>query len=328
MTTPDRNLRRSLLAAGALMSLTRGPFAQTSTPRVTRVLVPVPPGGGLDASARLMADSIKDVIGNVVIENRPGAALRLAIEAAKRADPDGATLLFTPISPFTIYPHIYRKLAYDYATDFVCISPFCMVDFALGVPGSSPINSVADYIAAVRADPKKNASFAVPAAGAAPHFAGAQFARITGLPLEYVPYKGSAPAMQDLIGGNVPAAFNLSGEFLQYLPAKRVKVLATTGEKRSPFLPEVPTFNELGYRDMVLAEWFGLFAPAQTPAPIVDTLSAAIVKAVQRTEVQTRLAGLGYVPLALDPRAASRRLSEEAATWGRIVKATGFTVQE
>ena len=328
MTSSHRNLRRTLLAAGALMGVMRGVSAQTPAGRVTRVLVGVPPGGGLDASARLMADSIKDVAGNVVIDNRPGAALRLAIEATKRAEPDGSTLLFSPISPFTIYPHIYKKLSYEYATDFVCISPFCTVDFALGVPGSSPINTVADYVAAVRADPKKYASFAVPSAGAAPHFTGAQFARITGLPLEYVPYKGSAPAMQDLIGGNVPAAFNLSGEFLQYLPAKRVKVLATTGERRSPFLPDVPTFSELGFRDMVLSEWFGLFAPAQTPAGVVDTLSAAVVKAVQRPDVQTRLAGLGYVPLGLDPRAASRRLAEEAAVWGRVVKATGFTVQE
>jgi tripartite-type tricarboxylate transporter receptor subunit TctC len=292
------------------------------------VLVPVPPGGGLDASARLMTDSIKEVAGTVVIENRPGAALRLAIEAVKRADPDGATLLFSPISPFTIYPHIYKKLAYDYTTDFVCVSPFCMVDFALGVPGSSPINTVAEYIAAVRADPKRYASYAVPAAGAAPHFTGAQFARITGLPLEHVPYKGSAPAMQDLIGANVPAAFNLSGEFLQYLPAKRMKVLATSGERRSPFLPDVPTFAELGYRDMVLSEWFGLFAPAQAPVQVLEPLSAAIGKALQRPDVQSRLSGLGYVPFALDMRSASRRLAEDAATWGRIVKATGFTVQE
>ena len=320
--------RRALLLSFATATLGGLPTARAQTARTTRLLVPVPPGGGMDSCARLFGEQMRDALGTVVVENRPGAALRLAIDAARRAEPDGATLLFAPASPFTIYPHIYKKLAYDVRTDFIAVTPFCHFDFALGVPGTSPINTLAEYVDAVRRAPDKNGFFAVPAAGAAPHFVGAQFARVAGLKLEHIPYKGSAPAMQDLIGGAVPAAFNLTGEYVPYLPTRRVKVLATTGARRSPFMPEVPTFTELGYKDMELGEWFGVFAPAKTPPSVIEQINAATAAALRKPEVTTRLSALGYSPLHLSSGELGARVLQELAAWGPIVKSTGFSLEE
>ncbi len=316
------------LAAGLTASLGLSGLARAQNSRITKIIVPVPPGGGMDAMARLFAEQTKDMLGTPIVDNKPGAALRIAIDFVKQATPDGATLLFSPASPFTIYPHIYKKLNYDFKNDFVAISPFCQFDFALGVPGDSPVNTVADYINAVKREPAKFSSYAVPAAGAAPHFVGAQFARTSGLPLQHIPYKGSAPAMQDLIGGNVPAAFNLTGEFIQHAAAKRVKVLATSGEKRSPFFPNVPTFAELGFKDMALSEWFGVFAPAKTPVAMIDSIGAAINSALRRPEVQARLSTLGFSPYSLPSKEAQQRVVSEMNAWGSIVKSTGFTVEE
>ncbi len=327
MTTTNMT-RRIVLEIPLAASLAIIGLARAQNSRITKIILPVPAGGGMDATARLFAEYTKETLGNLIVDNKPGAALRIAVDFVRQAAPDGATLLFAPASPFTIYPHIYKKLNYDFKNDFVAISPFCQFDFALGVPGDSPINTLADYISAVRREPAKYANYAVPAAGAAPHFAGAQLARLTGLPLQHIPYKGSAPAMQDLIGGNVPAAFNLTGEFIQHATAKRVKVLATTGEQRSPFFPNVPSFTELGFKNMVLAEWFGLYAPAKTPTAIVDSINAAISTALRRPEVLARLTTLGYSPFSLSSKDTQRRIITEMQEWGPIVKSTGFSLEE
>jgi tripartite-type tricarboxylate transporter receptor subunit TctC len=296
--------------------------------RLTKLIVPVPAGGGMDACARLLAEHCKEALGTTVVDNRPGGALRIAIEAVKRANADGETLLFAPVSPFTIYPHIYKKLAYDVRTDFVPVSPFCLFDFALGVPGNSPVNSLAEYVAAVKKTPKEFGMYAVPAAGAAPHFVGAQFAHVAGIQTEHIPYKGSAPAMTDLIGGHIPAAFNVTGEFVQYVADKKVKVLATTGAKRSALLPNVPTFSELGFKDMELTEWFGLYAPAKTPTSVVNTINNAVAQTLGKPEVIARLKTLGYAPFHLPAAQLMDRVVSEARVWEPIVKSTGFSLDE
>ena len=325
---PRRTFLEIPIATSLAASLALSGLAHAQNNRITKIIVPVPAGGGMDATARLFAEYTKEMLGTGIVDNKPGAALRIAIDLVKQAAPDGTTLLFSPASPFTIYPHIYKKLTYDFKNDFVAISPFCQFDFALGVPSDSPINTVADYINAVKRDPNKFSNYAVPAAGAAPHFVGAQFARISGLPLQHIPYKGSAPAMQDLIGGNVPAAFNLTGEFIQHAASKRVKVLATSGEKRSPFFPNVPTFAELGFKDMALTEWFGIFAPAKTPVAMIESINAAITAALRRPEVQARLSTLGYSPYSLSSKETQQRVVAEMNAWSSIVKSTGFSLEE
>ena len=318
--------RRALLAAAA--TICAGP-ALAQAGRVTRILVPVPAGGGMDACARLLAEfAPRELIGTSIVENRPGGALRIAIEAVQRAEPDGRTLLFAPASVFTIYPHIYRRLSYTVEGDFSPISTFCEFEIGLAVPGGSPITSLEQYLATVRREGGRMAVFGVPAAGSAAHFAGAQLAALARVPLEHAPYRGSAPAMQDLMAGNLPALFNVASEFVPHRGAGRVTVLATSGPRRSPFMPDVPTFAELGYPDITVSEWFGVFAPARTPAPVTEGLNAAVAGALARPEVTSRLATLGYTPMHMAATDFARRILAERDGWGPIVRSTGFTVEE
>lgn len=319
--------RRALLGVSAAIALLTAGFTQAQSSGNTHLVVPVPPGGGMDVTARIVADHIGKELGTVIVENKPGAALRLAIDHVKRAKPDGRTLLFSPTSPFTIYPHTYDTLSYDAKTDFIPVSPVVSFDFALGVPGNSPINSVAEYVEAVKKNPGEFGMYAVPAAGAAPHFAGAQFARVANIEATHVPYKGSAPAMQDLIGGHIPAIFNLTGEFVQYLDDKRVKVLATTGDERSPFTPEIPTFKELGYADMVLNEWFGIFAPAGTPEEVVERVNTLVVNAVSDPNIESRFKTMGYTPFPLSSSETHQKFEADVRLWQPVVQASGFKVE-
>ncbi|MCS6892433.1 MAG: tripartite tricarboxylate transporter substrate-binding protein [Rhodovarius sp.] len=329
MSSPAALFRRHALIAAGGVAIGGASAARAQPGRITRIVVPVPAGGGMDACARLFAEyAPREVLGQAVVDNRPGGALRLAIEYVQRAEPDGRTLLFAPASVFTIYPHIYRRLTYDVARDFAPISTFCEFDLALGVPGNSPAGTLAEYLAMVRSQGPRAGSFAVPAAGSAAHFAGARLARLTGLPLEHVPYRGSAPAMQDLVAGNVPAAFNVSGEFVAHRAAGRVKVLATTGARRSPFFPDVPTFAELGFSELVIGEWFGLFAPARTPQPMIEALNGAVAAALRQPEVLARLQQLAYQPLHMPAEAFARRILAEQQSWAETVRATGFVVEE
>lgn len=320
-----RDLVGLLLATGA-GSLHSTAAAQSG--KLLTLIVPVPPGGGMDSTARMAADQLRTTYGPVLVDNRPGAALRIALNMVKAAAPDGHTLLFTSISPFTIYPFVYTRLGYKVEGELIPVAPAVSYEFAIAVPGSSPIRSLAEYIAAVKKSPEVHGLYAVPAAGSAVHFAGAAFAAAAGLSMKYVPYKGSAPAMQDLLGGHVPACVNVLGEFLPYRADGKVRVLATTGAKRSPFMPDVPTLSELGFKNLIAGEQFGLFAPAGTAAPVVDKLNVAMADAMGKAEVAKRLGELGYMPAQASPVAFAAALRQQRAFWGPIVKATGFTLDE
>jgi len=319
-----RDLLKLSLALGGFAC--GGAFAQSGRP--VSLVVPVPPGGGMDSTARITAEQLRPALGSVIVDNRPGAALRIALHAVKNAVPDGHTLLFTAVSPFTIYPFVYAKPGYRAEGDLLPVAPVVSYEFAIAVAGSSPVKSLAEYLAAAKKDPQTYGLYAVPAAGSAAHFAGAALAAAAGVPLKYVPYKGSAPAMQDLIGGHVPACANVLGEFLPYRGTDKVRVLATTGARRSAFMPDVPTMRELGFKDVVADEQFGIFAPAGTPVALVDKLNAAIVAATQKEEVRKRFAELGYDAVQSSPSEFAARLREARAFWGPVVKSTGFTLDE
>ena len=321
--------RRELLSlafAGGASGISRTVPAQSSKPLT--LVVPVPPGGGMDSTARLAGEQMRRSSGTVIVENRPGAALRIALNFVKAAAPDGRTLLFTSVSPFTIYPFVYAQLGYKVEGDLVPVAPAVSYEFAIAVPGSSSVHSLAEYIAAVKKAPAVYGLYAVPAAGSAVHFAGAAFAAAAGLSMNYVPYKGSAPAMQDLVGGHVPACVNVLGEFLPYRADGKVRVLATTGAQRSPFMPDVPTFAESGFKSLVASEQFGLFAPVATPEAIVRKLNASMTEAMSDPQVEKRLSELGYMPARADAAAFAASLRDQRSFWGPIVKATGFYLTE
>lgn len=324
--------RRTLLKlSGGICASTLGTIASPALGQSQKpvfLVVPVPPGGGMDATARLLAERVRATLGNVLVENKPGAALRVGLYAVKDAAADGNTLLYTSISPFTIYPHVYKRLGFDFNTDLIPVAPVVSFDFALGVPGTSPVSSVAEYVEAAKKDPQRNGLYAVPGAGSSVHFTGSALATATGADLKHVPYKGSAPAMQDLIGGHVAACVNVLGEFLPYRASGKVKVLATTGARRSPLMPDVPTFAELGFKDMVLNEQFAIFAPGKTPAATVERINVAVNAVMRETDVQKRVAELGYTTLPLGVAEFAAKLKADRAAWGPIVKATGFTLED
>lgn len=320
--------RSGLVKLGALAGSVALPHAWGQGARQASIIVPVPPGGTMDGIARLLAENLKNEYGgSVIVENKPGAATRLGIQAVRAAPSDGRTLLFISVSPFTIYPYVYKNLGYDPDKDVVPVAPVVNYDFGLAVPGSSPIMSVKDFVEGVKTDSKLGI-YGVPGAGTATHFSAAALATAAQIELKHVAYKGSAPLMQDLLGGHVLSCVNILPEFLPYVKAGKVRVLATTGARRSPLTPDIPTFAELGYKGMVLDQQFALFAPKGTPAATVSKLNMAVQAIVQKPDIKRRLADMGFTTLSLTADQFASKILADRETWAPIVKRTGFTADE
>lgn len=317
--------RRHLVAAAAL-----APFVPTLSRaqgiETTRVLCGFPAGGTTDAVSRRVADKLRGTFAkNSLVENKPGAGGRLAVEELKRSAPDGTSLLLTPAGMITLYPHIYRSLSYGIDD----VTPVCTggtVAFALGVGPGVPdtVKNVKDFIAWVKANPEK-ANYGSPGAGSPPHFLGALLAKDSGIDLRHVPYRGSAPGIQDLIGGQIPAFSSPIGDYLPHLKAGKLRVLATSGAQRSRFLPDVPTYAEQGFKELVMSEWYGFFLPPKAPAELAQRAAQAIRAAVQAPEVIEAFASLGVEAGANTPAEMAKAVREENLGWGGIVKKVGFT---
>ncbi len=326
--------RRDLLcgsAGVALAGLLLPGRALAQAPKLTRVIVGFPPGGGTDVGARSLVDRLQTAYpGGIIVENKPGAAGRLGIEYVKSAPPDGSIMLFTTDFPITIYPHSYRKLAYDSVKDLVPVAVAAKTSLAFtvgpGVPDS--VKTVADFVAWAKANPKQ-AAFASSSAGATPHFAGVMFSRAAGLDLLHVPYKGGAPALQDLMGGQIASSFPGVGEVLPQLSSGKLRVLATTGAQRSKFMPNIPTMVESGYKNVVAEVWLGVFMPAHTPpAVVVARAAAAINEALRQPELRETFSRIGMEPLQGSPESFAALVKSDLAAWGPIIKASGFTAED
>src|SRR5215468_545697 len=268
-----------LLSSGA--SLVPRALAQ-ATKRPAHVIVGFPAGGGTDLIARILADRLRGPYAStMLVENKPGAAARLAVEYVKNAEPDGSVMLFTPDFPLTVYPHSFRSLNYDPLRDFIAVSPAAksMLTYNIGPGVPDSVKSLADFVQWCKANPGK-ASYGTTSAGGTPHFVGMMLANEAGVPMTPVHYRGGAPALQDLIGGHVPASVNPISESMASAKAGTIRILAVTGARRSAFLPEVPTMAESGY-NVIVESWLGVFVPAKTPAEVVNALSAAIAEAVK-----------------------------------------------
>lgn len=286
------------------------------------------PGGTADVVARRIADRLRGpYTRNAIVENRTGAGGQLALAALKTAAPDGATAVVTPMSMLGIYPHTYRKLPYDAMGDFAPVSQAVHLDMALGVGPMVPasVTNATEFAQWCKANPNQ-ASFGSPAAGSVPHFVGDLFGRAVGLPdWRHAPYRGSQPAIADMLGGQIAAVSGPVGEFLQHLPGGRVRLLATAGQARSRFTPKVATFSEQGLRELVYDEWFGVFVPARTPPEQVDRLAAAVRVALAAPELVDGLAQMGLEARASTPAELAAMLKRDTARWAPIVKQIGFT---
>jgi tripartite-type tricarboxylate transporter receptor subunit TctC len=292
-----------------------------------KVLIGVPAGGTQDVLTRALAHEVRDSLGPLVVDNRSGAAGRIAVEAVKTAAPDGRTLLLGTASMMTMFPSAYRNLSYDPVQDFIPIVNAARFELALTVHKDVPANNLAEFITWAKGQGDK-LSFASYGAGTPSHFLGEMLNRAAGLKMTHVPYRGSTPARQDLMGGTVPVYFDTVGGAQQMLSTGRAKVLATSGDKRSPLLPSLPTFVEAGYKDVVATAWFAFYAPRKTPQPIVDKLRAEFTRAVNTREVRQQLLQNGMYPVGDGPEALLKTMREDTARWGGIMRAVNFQAND
>jgi tripartite-type tricarboxylate transporter receptor subunit TctC len=314
--------RRHLLAALAAL-----PLAARAQGQPPRIYVGFPAGGSVDTTARRFAEFARGKLAEtVIVEQKVGAGGRIAIAGLKDAAPDGQTLLISPSSMFTIYPHAYRKLAYNPAADVIPVAPLALSTCGFGVGPMVPatVKTLAQFADWAKANADK-AAYASPAAGAMPHFLGNQFEHAAGLKLTHAPYRGAAPGMQDLMGGQIASGCFSIGDFLPHLASGRVRLLGVTDKARSRFAPDIPTFEEQGFKGIVGVESYGLFVPARTPQAVIDKLADVARAAVREPSVVEALGKLGFEPLSLAPADYAKRLVAEREYWGPVVKASGFS---
>jgi tripartite-type tricarboxylate transporter receptor subunit TctC len=288
-----------------------------------RLLVGLAPGGSNDIAARILAEKLKDLLNRtVIVDSRLGAGQRVALTELKRSPPDGRTLMLATNSPFTIYPHIYAKLDYDPVKDFTPIAG--VMKFDMGVAGGPKVNAATlkDWVAWARAHPAE-ASYGTPGAGTLPHFLGVAFAQAIGVDMPQVPYKGGSPAMTDLAGGQLPILINGLSDMLEMHRAGKIRVLATTGEKRSTLLPEVPTLMESGVNVSSVIT-VGIFGPPGMAPELVRRLNTAITQAVTAPDVLDRFSKYGLVPATAQPQELAATLAAESARLAVLVKASGY----
>jgi tripartite-type tricarboxylate transporter receptor subunit TctC len=324
--------RRLALMFATGLALTAPARAQSTSPAFVpgqpiKVLIGVPAGGTQDVLTRAIAQEVRESLGPLVIDNRSGAAGRIAVEAVKSAAPDGRTLLLGTAGMMTMFPSAYKNLSYDPMKDFQPIVNAARFELALVVNKDVPANTLAEFVAWARAQGDK-VSFASYGAGTPSHFLGEMLNRAAGLKMTHVPYRGSTPARQDVMGGTIPVYFDTVGGAQQMLPSGRVKVLATSGDKRSPLMPSLPTFVEGGYKDVVATAWFAFYAPAKTPKPIVDRLRAEFMRAVNSREVRQQLLQNGMYPTGDNAEALVKTMREDTARWSTIMKAVNFQAND
>src|SRR5438093_833504 len=259
--------RRHILIGSAAGLVASAGFSRAQAQAVRKpvhMIVGFPAGGGTDVIARIIADKLRGAYAStVLVENKVGAGARQSVEYVKNAEPDGSTMLFTPEFRMTVYPHIDRSLSYDPLRDFTPVAPATksMLTYVIGPAVPPEVKSLPDFVQWCRANPAK-AAYATTAAGGTPHFVGVMFANAAGVAMTPVHYRGGAPALQDLLGGHVPASVNPISESLPFAKSGTLRILAVTGSQRSSFLPDVPTMAEAGYQ-VVVESWLGVFVPAK-----------------------------------------------------------------
>jgi tripartite-type tricarboxylate transporter receptor subunit TctC len=309
------------LTACFILAFSCAAAAQDYPNRPIRLIVTVPPGGAADFIARLVGGKIAEGLGQpVVVENRGGAGGTIAAEAVAKAAPDGYTLLQNSITTHGVGPHLYAKLPYDPVKDFAPVSGLALLPLIMAVNADLPFRNVRELIS----HSKSNAlNFASSGNGGAPHMAAELFKSVTGAPLTHVPYKGSGPAVADLVGGRVQIMFDAAPSLIAHIRSGRLRVLGAASAERNRLLPEVPTFGELGYPEVAVSLWYGLLAPAGTPKPVVEKLNREAARALTSPDVRDRLQAQGAEPMPGTPEAFASFMREEMAKWAPVVKQAG-----
>jgi tripartite-type tricarboxylate transporter receptor subunit TctC len=311
-----------LLTACFILAFSSAVMAQSDYPnRPLRLVVTVPPGGAADFIARLVGGKLSESLGQpVLVENRGGAGGTIAADAVAKAAPDGYTVLQNSITTHGVGPHLYSKLPYDPVKDFTPVSGLALLPLIMAVNSDLPPKSVSEFIAYSKTN---SVNFASSGNGGAPHMAAELFKSVTGAPLTHVPYKGSGPAVADLVGGRVQIMFDAAPSLIAHIRSGRLRVLAAASAERNRLLPEVPTFGELGYPKVAVSLWYGLLAPAGTPKPIVEKLNREVGRALGSPDVREKLLAQGAEPMPGTPEAFASFMQEEMAKWAPVVKQAG-----
>jgi tripartite-type tricarboxylate transporter receptor subunit TctC len=289
-----------------------------------KIIVPYPAGGGSDVVARLIADKMKDILGQtVIVENKPGAGGRIGTEYAKGQPADGSSMLVMNPALFVVNPFVFSKLPYDPDKDFTPVSQIMVYQFVLSVPASSPIKEVKGLIEWVKKNPNL-ANYGSPAAGSLPHFFGIMIGKYAGVEMVHASYSGSAPLVTALIGGQIPIGIDTYDAQSAYHPDK-IRILATAGATRKH--PNIPTFKELGYKDIEGEGWNGIVVPAKTPKPVVAKLNQAIIKAVKMPDVKQKIEQLGSDVAGTSAEEFAKIIRQDRERWEPIIKASGFKAE-
>jgi tripartite-type tricarboxylate transporter receptor subunit TctC len=291
------------------------------------LIVPWTPGGAADILARTLAHKLAEHWGQqVLVDNKPGANGIIGTDAAAHAPADGYTLLLGATGPNSVLPSLAPKLPYDALQDFAPVSLIATTTYVLCVHPSMPVNSVKQLVAAAKAKPGQF-TFASPGAGTPNHLSGEMFKSATGIDIRHVPYKGSAPAMTDVMGGQITMTFENIAPSLPHIKSGKLKALGITAPKRSTLLPDVPTIAESGFPGFHAVGWFGVLAPRGTPAPVIARLNAEIVRILQLPDVRDRLLGLGVETQGSTPEEFDAFGRAEIEKWARVIKAANVRVE-
>lgn len=320
-----RHVLNTVVAAG----LALGAGTAAAQGDALRFLVPFPAGGAADSMARVLVEKLKDEMKqNIIVENRAGASTRLAAETLKQAAPDGKTVLVTVLDTTVIAPLVYSSLRYDPVKDFAPITMVTEVTYGIAVKADGPYKTLAQYLEAARAK-KDQAAVGISGLGSTLHFLAFEFStQSKAADMQVVPFQGGPAMVNNLLGGQLPAAMDGLGVFVQHHKGNRVRVLAVSGEARAPQLPEVPTFKESGMPSLSFGSAYALYAPAGTPAAKIDEWNRAMRKVLAMPEIKQRLQDIGYGPMdGTTPAEVTARETRMRAHWAPIVKATGFKAE-
>ncbi|MBL0142126.1 MAG: tripartite tricarboxylate transporter substrate binding protein [Betaproteobacteria bacterium] len=318
-------MMKKLLAVLGLVAMVAGAaHAQEWPTRAVKIIAPFAPGGSVDIVARILAQKMSETFGqSFVIENKSGASGMIGADSVAKSAPDGYTLLVNS-SIHVIVPSLFSKITYNALDDFVAVGQATEVPMVMLTGSGNAAKSVHDVIEWAKAKP--GLAYASAGSGSSTHLAGEVFKRAAGVDLTHIPYKGSGAAMADVIGGQVPLMFDALTAAMGNIQGGRMRALAVSSEKRSPILPDVPTFQELKMPQMNLSTWHGMWAPKGTPPAIVKKLNAEIVRIVGLPDVREKIRGLGGIPVGNTPAQFDAFQRAEFAKWSRIVKETGAQV--
>ena len=289
-----------------------------------KIFVGLPPGGAVDISARLVADKLRVSLGQpVLVENKPGASARLAVQAVRSAEPNGQTLLVTPDAIVTLYPHVFKDVGYDPFKDLTPISQILHWSYGFAVPTGSPAKTFAEFVTLAKADPKF-AFYASPSTGSGQHILGLQLGDLIGKKLDHVPFKGAADAINALLSNSVPSAILTLGELTNLHQSGKVRILATLTAARTSDLPEVPTFTEIGYPQMQATGAVAMFGPADMAPALVERISKAVQDSLADANVKARIQKMGMEAKSSTPQELDAFDRAELERWGRVIKGSGY----